>query len=278
MARTSKGVGDQARGEDGADSYDLLAPWYDLEHDDFTEDVEAYQTLLADLLGGQGEIVEVGSGTGRLLAGLAVLGYRVTGIEPSSAMRERAERRVAALPERVRRRITLTGGDASAPDLPPSARFDAAMFGLNSIAHLLTTPEREASLRATGAHLRSGGLLLLDLDLRGPRRLARALGRAWPQGEWALPSGDEVRHWATGREVRDGVLTLDHTYEVWSPGAEQPTQRIVVPMRLALLDPAQVRAELGSAGYAITAHYGDYDLRPAGARSPRAILIARRSS
>lgn len=257
------------------DPYDRIAPWYDLEHDAFTEDTEAYQELLEEWLGPDGAVLEVGSGTGRLLVGLAVLGYRLTGVEPSRAMRDLAARRVAALPERVRRRITLVGGDALAPDLGAAARFDAALFGLNTLAHLLTRSERAASFAVVAEHLRPGGLLILDLDLRGPRAMARALGRAWDQGAWALPTGGEVRHSATAREVRDGVLTLDHTYEVYAPGASEPSERVSSPMRLALLDPSEVCADLEASGYQIAAHYGDYDLRPARARSPRALLVAR---
>lgn len=265
------------------DPYALLAPWYDLEHDAFTEDLEAYQTLLAEYLGGQGTILEVGSGSGRLLAGLAVLGYRVTGTEPSLAMRDLAARRVAALPERVGRRISLADGDATAPHLPPNARFDAALIGLNTLAHLLTRAERQTSFATLARCLSPGGLLLLDLDLRGPRAMARALGQDWPQGTWPLPMGGELRHWATAQSVEGDTLTLEHRYEVWPSAtndaneASAPSQRVSVPMRLALLDPTEVVADLQAAGYTLDAHYGDYDLRRATARSPRALLVARKA-
>ena len=71
------------------DPYTALADWYDVEHDAITEDIEFFAQQIADLDVARPRVLEVGSGTGRIAAGLALAGYEVVGIEPSAAMRAR---------------------------------------------------------------------------------------------------------------------------------------------------------------------------------------------
>ena len=75
--------------------------------------------------------------------------------------------RLAALPERVARRITFVDGDARLLTLPSDARFDAELYGLDTFAHLLTASERDAALHAAHERLHAGGKLLIDLDPLG---------------------------------------------------------------------------------------------------------------
>src|SRR5262245_46460849 len=118
------------------DPYATLAEWYDIEHDAITEDVEFFAQQIASLGVARPHVLEVGSGTGRIAAGLALAGYEVVGIEPSAAMRARCLARLAALPERVARRISVLDGDARLLTPPPDARFDVALYGLDTFAHL----------------------------------------------------------------------------------------------------------------------------------------------
>ena len=155
------------------DPYTALADWYDIEHDAITEDIEFFAQQIAGLGVARPRVLEVGSGTGRIAAGLALAGYEVVGIEPSAAMRARCLARLAALPERVARRMTVLDGDARLLILPPDARFDAALYGLDTFAHLLTAGERDIALRAAHERLRPDGKLLIDLDPLGPRASRR---------------------------------------------------------------------------------------------------------
>jgi SAM-dependent methyltransferase len=257
------------------DPYATLAEWYDLEHDAITEDVEFFAQQIAGLGVARPHILEVGSGTGRIAAGLALAGYEVIAIEPSAAMRARCLARLAALPERVARRITFLDGDARLLALPADARFDAALYGLDTFAHLLTSGEREIALRTSHERLRPGGKLLIDLDPLGPRRLAESIGRDWRQGEWQdQRSGRVLRHTLRATNVRDGVVTIQNMLTVTAPnGAITET---TTELRLALLACEEVERAISAAGFTLEATYGGYDGRKAAPDAPRLLFVAAR--
>ena len=261
-----------------SDPYAPIAAWYDLEHDTLTADVECFAEMIGEAAGGRASVLEIGGGTGRIAAGLAVAGHEVTAVEPSAAMRTLAAKRLAALPERVARRIHLAAGTADAPGLGAAARFDAAIFGLDTFAHLTALDERLRALAAVRALLRPGGLLLLDLDPTGLRRLAESAGHLWHQGTWPLPAsgggGGYVSHFvaaAPGREP--GLVTLTHFYDVHEQGGA--LTRTVGALSLAQLSHGEVELTLAHAGYRVEAVYGGYDRQPYEEGAARALFAAR---
>ncbi len=278
------------------DPYAAIAEWYDLEHDSFAADSEFYQQVIAAQGAGRAQVLEIGSGTGRLAAALALAGYGVTGVEPSAAMRARCARRLATLPPPVARRIQIVAGTATALNLPPpslaSGQYDAAIIALGAFAHLLTDDERLRALAAIHPYLRVGGHLLLDLDLAGPRAYARQPGkqltvRGWPQltdnagAPSAIPT--QLRtHTASGATGSNpDTVTITHHYTTYTydaPTSEHGKQigEITTTMTLALLTRDGVEQELRQAGYTVDHVDGGYDLRPYTSRSARALIVARR--
>lgn len=272
------------------DPYAAIARWYDLEHDAITEDIECYTSLIEAPASGRAEVLEIGSGTGRIAVALAVAGHHVTGIEPSRAMRERCGQRMAKLPERVARRIRMVDGTATVTGLGDAERFDVALVGLNSFAHLTTAEERQQALTTIHAHLRPDGLLLMDLDLTGPRRLLETVGQMWWQGTWeymdemptngnvAVPTSaqEQVSHFIAGSPGPDmGTVRATHFYDVHTPGGS--VRRTIAPMTLALLSRGEITLALRQAGFTIEALYGTYELTPYDDLSPHALFVARRT-
>jgi SAM-dependent methyltransferase len=258
-----------------ADPYAALAEWYDLEHDAITEDIEFFARQIAALEVSRPRILEIGSGTGRIAAGLALAGYEVVGVEPSAAMRARCLARLAALPERVARRITVLKGDARLLTLPAGARFDAALYGLDTFAHLLTADERDVALRAVYERLHTGGKLLIDLDPLGPRRLAESIGRDWLQGTWQdQRSGRTLRHTLRATGMRDGMVPIQNILTITAlDGAITET---TTELRLALLSREEVERVISVAGFKLEAVYGGYDGREPALDEPRLLFVATR--
>ena len=255
------------------DPYVALAEWYDLEHDDITEDIEFFAQQIAAIGAPRPHILEIGSGTGRIAAGLALAGYEVVGVEPSASMRARNQARLAALPERVGRRISVIEGDARLLTLPPDERFDAALYGLDTFAHLLTSTERSSSLRAAHERLRPSGKLFIDLDPLGPKRLAESIGRDWLQGMWTdQRSGRSVRHTLRATGVQDNVVTIANVLVVTTP--DRTVDDTTTELRLALLSREEVERAISAAGFILEEVFGGYDEREAAPDAPRLIFVA----
>lgn len=267
---------------DAGDAYAHIAEWYDVEHDPLTEDVEAYASLIAER-DGAGEapsrVIEIGAGTGRIAAALAVAGHGVVAIEPSAPMRARLARRLAQLPERAARRITVVAGDAETPGVDAEARFDVALLGQNVLAHLPAPAQRLAALRTIRGYLRPGGHLICDVDVLGPRRLLDTAHQLWWQGAWPLAStgrpddGAQIEHFVSGAPgPAPGTVELIHFYDVHTPGG--PVARTTARMTLALLSKSEVETALLAAGFTIAEVYGGYDLAPYEEGAARAIFDA----
>lgn len=257
------------------DPYEWIVEWYDLEHDSLTDDIECYTSLLADGETRRISVLEVGSGTGRVAAALALAGYSVTGIEPSAAMRLRCERRLRELPEKVARRVVVLPGTATDFSVPRGQRFDVALFALNGFAHLTTAEERHAALLRVRESLTPDGQLILDLDLLGPRRLRETAGQVWWQGTWPVPDSSAiVSHFLSAAPATaHDVVEVMHFYDVHEQGGA--IRRTLARMPLAVLSAGELALALALAGYALDASYGGYELTPLDASSPRAVFIAR---
>jgi SAM-dependent methyltransferase len=256
------------------DPYGAIAEWYDVEHNTHTDDLECYLSLISGMHERPARLLEIGSGTGRIQAALALAGHHVTGVEPSAAMRARADLRCASLPQRVARRIRTLAGSATRLPLADDETFNVALFGLNTFAHLLARDERLLALTLAREHLVPGGALILDLDLSGPRRLCAAAGHVLWQGTWPIePAGSELSHFVAAMpDGSPGTLRVMHFYDVSAPGG---VHRTTAAMSLALLGHGEMELALEAAGFESVAVYGSHDLTGFEEGSARALYVAR---
>jgi SAM-dependent methyltransferase len=140
-----------------------------------------------------GPILDVGCGTGRVAAPLALDGWTVVGIDRSEPMLALAERRRAGLAVEVAARLELAQADLTDFDLDRTFALIVVPF---RVFQFLLTPETQRSgLAALRRHLAPGGELVLDLF--DPR-----LDLCVPDFRPPAGNGDIVRHPVTGNEVR----------------------------------------------------------------------------
>lgn len=130
---------------------------YDLLHDTITGDI-AFYLKCASRFGDP--ILELGTGTGRVLMPLVEAGYEVTGLDLSPAMLQLAS---AKIRERVGTggRIRLVEGDMTAFDL--GGRFALVLVPARAFQHVITPEGQRAALTCIHKHLVPGGHLVLDL-------------------------------------------------------------------------------------------------------------------
>lgn len=242
------------------DRYEPIATYYDCEHADLWDDVEFYRNLIR-----VGPVLEVGCGTGRVMAPLAESGLTVWGIDSSAAMLRRAQRRLAPFPN-----VHLL--HTSILDLSRDERFRAIIWPLNTLWHLTSLPEQLAALQVTRAHLQPGSLAVIDLS--NPLTLADRGGR----GELRVRFDRRCE----GRRVlctsaawdndADQLLSLTLIYD--ELGDEAP-RRTVAELSLRYTYRAELELLLWLAGLTVERVYGSYDLDEYSSDSPSLIVVAR---
>jgi SAM-dependent methyltransferase len=139
------------------DDYTLYPELYDIVYEDYLEDIPFY---VEEAQRAHGPCLELGCGTGRILIPVASAGVEVTGLDLSSPMVARARRKVAALPDEVRRRIVVDEGDMRDFDL--GRRFALIYIPFRAFLHLMTAADQIAALRTIHRHLLPGGRLALN--------------------------------------------------------------------------------------------------------------------
>lgn len=144
-------------GED-AHLYSTLAPVYDFVyecHFDYDRQRELVAEAMAEgartRTNDADSVLEVGSGTGHLLAELEARYGRVAGLERSEAMAERARTRTD--------HADIVVGDATSTQLDET--FDAVAM-LGRVTGHFIGDEAERAVENCLAHLRPGGVLLFD--------------------------------------------------------------------------------------------------------------------
>ena len=141
-------------------TYGSLAEVYDAFTYDFDYEAWAdwYLKLITDRLPGAREICDVGCGTGSVTVPLARRGYRLTGVDLSGEMLQRAA-------EKARRnglRIPFVCQDMRLLSLPHPV--DAIICACDGVNYLTSPKDAEAFFRRAHQGLKPGGVLAFDIS------------------------------------------------------------------------------------------------------------------
>ena len=150
------------RKTEGWHGWDTYAPFYDWENARTLgrRDVAFWVRTVADT---RGPVLELGCGTGRLLAPIArslETERLLIGIDRSEPMLARARRRLARISRAVRPH--LMRGDVRALPIR-RGRLGAVVAGYGLLQSLLNDRDLDAALASAAAATRRGGLLGIDL-------------------------------------------------------------------------------------------------------------------
>lgn len=250
------------------DPYADIAELYDLEHGDFDADIELLLNF-AEVVGDP--ILELGCGSGRLLVPLARAGFKVTGLDSSRPMLDRA--RSAIDVEGLGNRITLFEADMVRADESPGGPFGLVIFSLNSLMHLTTPGQQRAALVAAREALDPRGQLIIDTLNPSPETLRHLMDGPHLEGSWDLPDGSVVDKWSHRRasaepQVIDTLLWYDRT----RPDGTLTRTRSSFPLRYIHASELALMLEL--AGFVEPMFYGSYDLDPYDPESDRLLVTA----
>jgi ubiquinone/menaquinone biosynthesis C-methylase UbiE len=245
--------------------YDSIAPFYDIEHASFDEDLDMYRNF-AELCGGK--ILELACGSGRLLLPLAADGYTLTGVDTSAAMLALAHRALESAGTSAR--CQLVQQDICQLQLPEKYRL--AMIALGSFGHIVTRAQQQQALASIRRHLSLGATFILDLSNDDARYMENLSGQILHRGTWQQADGSFVTHFLTPASSNTRhLLELTHFYEVHRQG--DVVKRSVSQTRLYLFERNEAELLLEQAGFKIKDTYGNYDFGPYEHESPRMIFI-----
>jgi SAM-dependent methyltransferase len=239
-----EGYGPETYGDRIADEYDSLY----LESLD-TE--SAVETLAA--LAGEGPVLELGIGTGRIALPLAGLGLEVHGIDASEAMAAKLRGKAGG------DRIPVTMGDFA--DVGVEGRYPLIFVAFNTFFAITTQEDQVRCFANAAAHLADGGVFVLDAffpDLarfdRGQRVQVNQLG----VGEVFL---DVSKH--------DPVAQRVDSQHVFVTGAG--TKLVPISIRYAFPPELDLMARL--AGLELQSRWGGWRREPFTAASPRHVSV-----
>jgi SAM-dependent methyltransferase len=260
-------------GDDRGYQADELAAVYDAVHAD-RDDAGFWQAMAAEA--GDGPILELACGTGRVLLPLARAGHEITGIDRSERMLDLCRAKLSAETPEVRRRVRVLAADMTSFAL--GGRFAMVTVPFGSFQHLLTVEDQLACLARCRTHLLPGGRLVLDLPNPSPAPPSSLdekpdAGAEDPEFvDWA--DGRRIRWWATvsGAHPSLQMYAFEVSYEVVE--ADGATRQITDRLLLRYVFRYELEHLLLRAGFGIVALYGDYDRSSYADESPAMIFVA----
>jgi SAM-dependent methyltransferase len=252
-----------------ATGFDRFARFYDADYRAYRADLSA----LADLAAEQGDpLLELGCGTGRVLVPLAAAGHSITGVDISPALLGVARRKLQGA--QYAAQVTLHQADLRTFDLPSKA-FAFAFCTSNTLMHLTTPEDQVQVLRNAYRHLRSDGLLLIDLFNPDLPRLLAVNGLMELADQWTDPlTGAQVIKWSVRTvDVAEQIQETLFLYEETLPDGQ--VRRTSCPFTLRFLWRSEAELMLQLAGFVVEEVWGEFDGSPYSSTSEHLILIAR---
>jgi SAM-dependent methyltransferase len=239
--------------------YELSAQFYDLF--DLKQNINFFYFYASQA----GEILDIGAGTGRIAIPLAELGCRMVCVEPSEAMREQLEQKVAQQPVTVQERILIEPADAASFKL--GRTYPLAILS-GSFRHFLNDEERLLALKNIAAHLKPGGSLVFDISLGMMQDQPLS-----PAGVVNLPDG-EIRRRVATKVLPEGTLQVTLVFETYRN--DKMVERIVQGSIQGIVNREGIRNLLAQAGFEVIEEYADYDFRPYEEGEPLLMVEARK--
>lgn len=176
------------------ESFAEYAQFYDLLYRD--KDYQREALYIANILKDNGldsgDILEIGTGTGRHAIELNRMGFNIVGIDSSSAMIDCAS---AAIPTNLSGELSFHHADARSFRSPQ--RFDAAIALFHVMSYQVTNADLMAVFDTAAMHLKQAGVFVFD---------------AW-HGPAVLARGPEVRVKRIGDDHIDLVRTAEPTLD-----------------------------------------------------------------
>lgn len=254
-----------------ASLFDRFARFYDWDYRDYEDDLEAILQLADEC---RGPVLELGCGTGRVVVPLAAAGQRVTGVDISPALLAIAERKLADAG--LSHSATLVCADLRSFELAEK-QFALAICTSNTLMHLTTAGDQLAVLRNAYRHLRTNGVLVIDLFNPDIARLLEVNGLTELADRWRDDAaGADVFKWSVrtvdlAEQIQETLFIYEEVFD------DGQVRRHPCPFTLRYLWRNEAELMLEKAGFVVDDVWGDLDGGQYDATSDHLVLLARRA-
>ena len=245
------------------DAFTSIAPFYDLDFEEYHDDASFYLRLAANH--GQ-NVLELGCGTGRVTVPLARAGLTVTGVDINEAMLKIAREQSKGLT------ATYQRGDMTALDL--GRTFDLVTIPLGSVQHLASSDDLVATLEVVARHLGEGGVGVVDIE--APHSDDFQVGPLPVVEHWTKPwqGGSVTKVVAVEPRPSEGMKWITWHFDVADRDGRLRRVNAAFTFRTITLDELHLAGRL--AGLKIIARFGDYEFTPYHDGAERLVVLLQR--
>ena len=237
-----------------ASDYDHVAPYYDGLTAALPDTTQTVDFLAAHA--GEGRVLELGVGTGRIACPLSLRGFDVTGVDNSAGMLARLRSRSDGA------KVGVVLG--SFTDLPVEGEFSLVYAVFNTLFCAVSQDEQLRAIQLAAQHLTPDGALVVETNLPD-------LARSDSSGR-TLNTGGVERH----RVFIEAALHDPATQRIRTQTiiiSEQGIQ--MFPVMLRYFWPSELDLMAKLAGLRLEQRYGDWDRAPYTRDSSRQISVFR---
>lgn len=249
--------------------YTTVARFYDAETSDKSDDLIMYSQLAEDY---EGDILDIGCGTGRVLIHLAQEGYAVHGIDNDIAMLDRLDTKLKHL-SHLQDKITYYQGDVLTYDL--EKKYSLILLTYNALMHFQEQDDQIQLLKQLRKWLADDGLLVIDLPNAGDVFASQDTDSLIMERTFLEP---ETGHMVMLQSVSylDRVTQVLHVEWIYDEiDGDGVVRRLIAPHKLRYYFYAEINLLLQLCGFEIEDVFGDTDESAFEDGSERMIIYAK---
>jgi ubiquinone/menaquinone biosynthesis C-methylase UbiE len=221
----------------------------------------------------RGPILELGCGTGRIAIPLAESGARITGLDISQKMLERAEQKRSFLAPERRDLLRLIHGDMTGFEL--REQFPLIIIPFRPFQHLRSIEEQLGCLTSARRHLAKNGRLVMDFfqtdaaRMHDPKFLeAHFVAEYEMAGVRKVRLFERIAAFHRAEQCND----VEMSFEVTQPTGQ--VERHVFAFTFRYFFRYEVEHLLARCGFRLVETFGDFDRSPLQDDSPEMIFVA----
>jgi len=218
-----------------------------------------------------GEVLELGCGTGRVALALAKQGFRVTGLDLSEQMLDVFRHKLDAQPE-LKDKVSITHGNMA--DFSFNRKFSLIIVPFGAFLALNDDKDIANSLKCIKEHLTDNGIFIINVF--NPRPV---MDESWCYPEtvqWKIldeNTGNYVvkTHWGDKIDPENQIIYAHFAFEVTDKNGV--TTRVIDDLKLKYYYRDQLELVIKESGLVVRECFGWYDKTPIEVNNREIILV-----